>query len=131
MKHKVAVYGSLLSGFGNHQLLSTSKYLGITVVEGYDMYSLSAFPAVTPSPGGRIVAEVYEIDEGTLARLDRLESYPRFYNRMKTPVKTTDYKGDAWIYFIDDLTSRSQVHGMHMPYVETGSWREYKSAAGA
>ena len=127
MKHKVAVYGSLLSGFSNHQLLSTSKYLGVTVVEGFDMYSLTAFPAVTPTKGGRIVAEVYEIDEPTLERLDRLESYPRFYNRMKTPVKTIDYKGEAWIYFIDNLEPWHRP-GANLPYVETGSWREYRTA---
>jgi gamma-glutamylcyclotransferase (GGCT)/AIG2-like uncharacterized protein YtfP len=44
-----------------------------------------------------IQGEVYEVDEPTMDRLDMLEGYPSFYNRVEIP---TDY-GLAWMYYLD------------------------------
>lgn len=75
MNHKVAVYGSLKSGHGNHGLLKGSIHVGNKVVEGFDMFGLGSFPGIKPKEGGKIFVEVYEVDDTTLERLDWLEGY--------------------------------------------------------
>ena len=114
---RVAVYGSLRQGMGNHRLLEGSKFLGQDVIEGFVMYSLGAFPCVKsvwPDPDNSIVVEVYEVDDDTFARLDRLEGYPSFYDRRKTDTKF----GDAWIYTIEERTSGIRV--------DHGDWVRFK-----
>ena len=116
-----AVYGSLKTGLHNHVILDNSKKLGDVIIGGFEMYSLGAFPAITESNvEDRIFAEVYEVTEGTFARLDILEGYPNFYNRKKvdTPL------GEAWIYFIKNTErftdSRRVLPKEGVPYA---SWR--------
>lgn len=117
---KVFVYGTLLSGFGNNRLLVDSKYLGQEIIEGFEMYSLGGFPAITPGKG-RILGEVYEVDEKTMTRLDGLEGYPNFYNRMKIDINNnTD---EAWVYFMDNP---HRFRGGSTPLVVSGSWKTYR-----
>lgn len=85
---RVAVYGSLRQGFHNHPLLEGAEFIGTTVTDQeYTMYSLGSFPAVTLTiPYSQIVVEIYEVDDYTLARLNRLEGYrgegmDNFYDR--------------------------------------------------
>lgn len=109
---RVAVYGSLRQGMGNHRLLENSKFLGKDKLDGFIMYSLGGFPCIrTVFPeGNTITVEVYEVDDATFERLDRLEGYPSFYDRKKVG---TQY-GEAWIYTIEREKSR--------PVVESGDW---------
>lgn len=102
--HKVAVYGSLRQRMGNHRLLTTSKYLGTTVVDGWDLYDLGAFPAITPGELP-LTVEVYEVDDVVFASLDRLEGYPSFYDRK---LISTEY-GDAWVYYFHSAPNAPQV----------------------
>ena len=114
MKSLVAVYGSLRKGLGNHRFLTSSKFLGKDVITGFNMYSLGAFPYVTPTKeSNTIVVEVYEVNDNVFLSLDALEGYPTFYDRMKI---TTKY-GYAWIYFIKD-------YGKH-PKVVSGDWIKF------
>src|SRR5690606_26884300 len=85
---RVAVYGTLKRGHGNHYLLANPNvaFLGRTILTGpYHMVSLGGFPAVVRSPDvklqNRILCEVYRIDEETLEALDILESNGQFYTR--------------------------------------------------
>lgn len=76
----VFVYGSLKAGFGNNYLLETSRFVGKDTFKGGTMHSLGAFPAVVPGEGV-IHGEIYRVSSKTLARLDRLEGHPNFYER--------------------------------------------------
>ena len=118
--HKVAVYGTLRAGCGNNVLLSNAKFIGKTLTEGmHSMYSLGGCPAVKLSePSSHIVIEVYEVDDATLSRLDRLEGYrgtpeDSFYNR--SVIGTVGY-GDAFIYHIEDRDFN------HENLIEDGDW---------
>jgi gamma-glutamylcyclotransferase (GGCT)/AIG2-like uncharacterized protein YtfP len=115
---KVFVYGTLLTGFGNNGLLRNSKLLGEQVLEGFDMYSLGAYPVITPGKG-RVQGEVYEVDDAVLGRLDRLEGYPNFYNRMKVQIDNTD----TWVYFMENPVKAYAPHGRQLATVDSGSWR--------
>jgi gamma-glutamylcyclotransferase (GGCT)/AIG2-like uncharacterized protein YtfP len=114
----VAVYGSLRKGFGNHRLVEDSTYLGTDYTyPEFTMYSMGGFPYVMHEGNTSMVVELYDVDDNVMARLDRLEGYPTFYDRKQIPTS----QGDAWIYF------------MHTAYrgteeVESGDWGKYKAA---
>ncbi len=124
----VAVYGSLLTGLGNHRVIThpETNLLGEDVINnhnvnnvdaGFSMYSLGSFPAVTLGGDTPIKIEVYEVNTSEQMRdLDRLEGYPSFYNRTLVDTKY----GLAWIYYIEH--SGSYVHRDDSK-VESGDWR--------
>ena len=91
----VFVYGTLRQGETNHHFLTRARYLGPHVTAaGYRMLQLGTYPGVVTGGSDAIVGEVYQVSRGEMARLDRLEDYPRLYSRRLLP---TDW-GRAWIY---------------------------------
>ena len=103
-KHSVAVYGSLRQGLGNHRLLEhvESHEKGVTL-SNFNMYSLGGFPAITEEGTAGVVVEVYDVDDATFARLDRLEGYPSFYDRKEVDVLLDNGNTvQAWIYYLHD-----------------------------
>ena len=103
-KYKLFVYGTLKRGFHNDHFLKNARYLGRAVTK--ERYPLIApkvwYPYMIDAKGeGEMVeGELYEIDHPTLKRIDRLEEYPRYYDRKE--IKVTDEKGcehDALCYF--------------------------------
>ena len=105
MKQRVFVYGSLMKGFGNHQMLKGAKPIAKTKTkDDYTMVSLYAFPAALKKPykkygiTGKIVGEVYEVSETTLRDLDILESNGRMYKREK--VQVAGVITPVWMYFL-------------------------------
>lgn len=116
----VFVYGSLMKGFGNHVLLKESTFVSSATLSGMLMYSLGGFPAILPR-GKRtdiVYGEVYEVDDETLAALDRLEGHPRFYERQEHEVFVENY--NAWmpcyVYIFQQPVDDDS-------YIESGSWR--------
>jgi len=125
MPELVAVYGSLRKGLGNHRVLGDSECVGKGLVTGFGMYSLGGYPALTTlAERTDVVVEVYEADEDTMVRLDRLEGYPTFYDRKKVAVHLdageagVEAYTTAWIYYIDNTFDERR-------FVEGGDWVEY------
>ena len=124
---KVAVYGSLRQGMGNHSLLAGQQLVSCTMTkEPFVMYTLGGFPMISlygkkVSP---ITVEVYDVDEACLERLNRLEGFygkgdRNFYDRSE--IETADGL-TALIYHIEDRTMSDDR------IVESGDWVEYYSA---
>lgn len=111
---RVAVYGTLRQGFGNHRLLEHSKFLGKTKTDAIFSMHGRIVPWISNGGDTQITVEVYEIDEQTLQSLDWLEGYPNYYDRQ---IINTEF-GEAWIYFIDNRLVGN--------YIESGDWAEYK-----
>lgn len=87
MSHRVFVYGTLMKGQYNHdRYLRGQKYLGRAVLHGYAMYSLGSYPGIVSEEGEKVLGEVYEVNEKTLRRLDRLEDNGRLYTRRTAEV---------------------------------------------
>lgn len=107
----VVVYGTLRRGGGNARLLAGAPMVRELTVRGR-MHSLGGYPAVTLEDGGEVRAELYKVDDATLARLDRLEGAPKLYQRTKIRI----VEGDAWIYTM--AASRLR----RLPVVESGDW---------
>ena len=74
------VYGTLKRGHGNHHWLAGAPFLGEAALPDVVLHDLGPFPMAVPGEG-RVWGEVYAVDAAGLARLDRLESYPRLYDR--------------------------------------------------
>jgi gamma-glutamylcyclotransferase (GGCT)/AIG2-like uncharacterized protein YtfP len=124
--HKVFVYGSLLSGMGNHGLLSSAKFIGTTkTTPHFKMMDLGWFPGVVEHhEGDSIIGEVYEVDDEQLYRLDRLEGYNSsnptmgLYNKKEI---NTEF-GKAIIYIYNNPFERTGI------FVSNGDWRTYVSS---
>jgi gamma-glutamylcyclotransferase (GGCT)/AIG2-like uncharacterized protein YtfP len=119
--HRVFVYGSLLSGLHNHRCLDGATFVGTarTTGGGWRMLDLHAFPALVPDAnGGDVVGEVYDVDGPGLAVLDRLEGFPRFYNRRQIGVAIGADRTTAWVYHMQDAR-------VGCPTVEGRDWRAY------
>lgn len=107
----VFVYGSLKKGFGNHRFLSDQEMLGKGYVEGFEMYSLGRFPGIKEGQG-RVVGELYRVDEDTFRALDRLEGHPVMYQRQLNLVTTDEGdKVEAWVYVYQGNPSDDELVG--------------------
>lgn len=110
---RVAVYGTLKEGRGNHRCMISAggTKLGVDTVPATLYKYCGAFPAVSLEPRQQVVVEVYDVED--MCILDGLEGYPNFYNRS---VISTKY-GDAWIYHMKDEDLRDTV-----PIIESGEF---------
>jgi gamma-glutamylcyclotransferase (GGCT)/AIG2-like uncharacterized protein YtfP len=111
---RVFVYGTLRAGQPNHRLLRAAQPLGAaTTAAPFIMYDLGAFPAIVAGGTTPVVGELYEVSASTLQSLDRLEGYPRLYDRVEVSLTNG---------------SRALVYTMHSrqvvdrPIITTGDW---------
>lgn len=110
----VFVYGTLKQGFGNYnRLLATSEFVSNHSTQPeYTMFDLGSFPGVKTNGVHQIHGEIYSVEDCTFKRLDQLEGYPNFYNRIEIP---TPY-GDAWMYVLN------RDYGNKFRVIEGGVW---------
>ncbi len=144
MSHLVFVYGSLKKGFHNYGIMfahGEPDDMGDAVtVQPYLMLSAGPFPYLVDPEAlsadheacvsdviGKVQGELYEVDDATLADLDRLESHPDFYRREQVAVQPEDHPDavNAWVYFLQNPIDAIQ----HCPVValdERGDveWKE-------
>ena len=109
---KVAVYGTLKRGGRLHtnMELIKAKFIEEVEIDGFEMFHLGGYPAIVEKKGESVQAEVFEIDDAGLSRLDRVEGYPTLYQRKMTP--------HGWVYFMEtrDFIGDS-------PKIEDGNWK--------
>lgn len=108
---RIAVYGSLREGMGNSGLLNTARKLSTEVVTlPFEMIDMGGFPGLVKSEEQKqVVAEIYEVDEVTYKRVERLESYPSFYT--KHTVETT--QGATEIYVLNQSRESNRESWYH------------------
>lgn len=123
--HLVAVYGSLLSGLGNHrvmQRLGEEHYelVGETTIPGFNLFPLGGFPGIERGENS-VKVEVYNVSNELLkGPLDRLEGYEEgssdndFYDRQ---LVKTEF-GDAWIYIYVRGAGQRAI-------IQDGDWRNF------
>ena len=115
-KIKVAVYGSLKFGFGNHKhhLGNARKVCECETLPQYNLFSLGSFPGVTKGGKTSIQLEMYEVNDDELRGLDALEGNGSFYTR--EVIATSE--GDAWIY----LLPQDRYSGREI--IKSGNWEK-------
>ena len=125
-RHAVFTYGSLLTGLGNHRVISDQQFCGEGEALGsFEMRALGGFPGAYEAEGGQpLIGELYEVDDDGLARLDRLESNGRFYQRVRVTVRlqglTADREREAWVYLLMRPSEYQTA-----PLVSDNDWRGY------
>lgn len=124
---KVLVYGTLRQGQVNHRILvaGNAKYVADVKLAGFHLFNTGyGYPAAVKADLfnlNRMVCELYEIDENTLANLDRLEGYPTHYNRIE--VECGPNGETAWIYVYDIR----KVAAAKMQPIGCNDWVKFKS----
>jgi len=119
----ISVYGSLRKGMGNDHLLSTSNYLGdFQTNPEFSLYDLGFYPGLKKDGNTSVTMEVYEVDEKTAERVDRLEGYTpggnnTFYD--KIPIETPYGEASVYVYVNDIPQER---------IVESGDWKAFKQS---
>lgn len=118
---RIFVYGSLMRGLHNHAVyLSDARFLGEAQTPPcYTLYSLGAFPGLVQRGVTAVKGEVWMVNRGELAAIDRLEGHPRFYMRQK--ISLADHS-DAWCYLLDAEKVRNRA------VVKAGDWRRRVSS---
>lgn len=77
MKHKVFVYGTLMTGMPNNRLLRSSRFIGEAYVQGFDLVDFGPYPgAIDSRSESGVYGELWECDDDTLLALDKLENIP-------------------------------------------------------
>ncbi len=126
----IALYGSLMRGFGAMEALGIANALsfaGPAVIEG-ELYDLGDYPGLRPG-AERVLAELYSIlDVGVLQQLDEFEGVvsgrpdESFYLRKR--VRLVEPTGQhAWVYVYNrEPTPKARI--------DSGDWRAYQSARG-
>ena len=117
---KLIVYGTLMSGERNHHFCRNAVNITPCTVTGTLYDTGYGFPAFMPEGDGLVEAELIEIPLAEWADVDRLEGYPRLYDRQLFPAKLddgTDVSG--WIYIMHTLPPMAKV-------ILGGDWKEFR-----
>lgn len=114
------VYGTLMRGMPNNDLLADSKFIAEVTAESAKLIDLGYFPGMieaVSSPSG-VVGELWEVSEETLDQIDILEGHPDLFVRSevcvqhKTPVEK---KAElVYAYFYNGI---NEIH--------SGDWRQH------
>lgn len=110
------VYGTLKRTFSNNYLLESAKYLGTGHTKNKFALYVSGIPFVIKNEQVSVIyGELYQVDELTLHRLDKLEGHPGWYCREETEIipESSDQTITAWLYFYPKATGTLNPSGMY------------------
>lgn len=98
----VFVYGTLKRGGGNHALLGGQRFIGdARTAPGFTLYSLGDYPGMVRAPGDTagVTGELWAVDDGCLAELDRLEGLDEgLYERIDVVLAPNPHATSAQTY---------------------------------
>lgn len=138
-KHRVFVYGTLMQGERNHNLLSQSgKYKFLKSLKTLGSNFLMNVGCSVSSPGKKtpavfmrvasghfIQGELYEVDDDVLAALDELEQVGKNYDRVK--VRLSD---NSMAFMYVKRGNRQGIfnspHLKHYKQTRTSFWNELR-----
>lgn len=123
----VFVYGTLLSGFWNHERLKdpTTEFLGTDTLEG-KMYG-SGIPIIDVLDVGTVHGELYRISKETLQRLDQLEGYHPSYNKQSGYVRVIVKTHSGVETYVYSMTTRDHHEYQKMLKTGTNRWGRWEN----
>ncbi len=99
--HLVFAYGTLKRGLKNHHLMARARFIGVaSSVPHYRMIA-GDYPVLFEQGDNLlpVSGELFEVDDATLAELDRLESVGTLYDRKTAAIALgDDVVTDVFIY---------------------------------
>ena len=117
---KLIVYGTLMSGEPNHRFCRNAVNITPCTITGTLYDTGYGFPAFVPESGSVVKAELIEIPLADWADVDRLEGYPRLYDRQLFSAKFADgSEATGWVYIMNSLPPMATV-------IPGGDWKEHR-----
>ncbi|MFW6046457.1 MAG: gamma-glutamylcyclotransferase family protein [Candidatus Woesearchaeota archaeon] len=113
-KYPVFVYGTLLSGCENHDLLDNVLFVGKAKTKKKGLlYIINNIPYLNFKRNGKnIKGELYLVDERTLKDLDDLEGHPHFYKRILEKIQLNGWELYGYIYHFPVNMSTKYKYGL-------------------
>ena len=114
---QIIAYGTLMTGERNHCFCRNAVSIRSCVVTGTLYDTGYGFPAYMPAGSTQVKAELMEIPMKNWAAVDRLEGYPRLYDRMLIPATLDDGSTvEAWVYVMNTIPAQAKV-------IASGDWK--------
>lgn len=98
----IAVYGTLKYGYSNyHRYLGDSTYIGSGTTKNKYPLIIKGLPYLINKKGvgHNVIVDVFRINDDTLARLDKLEGHPNWYERKQVQINVEKEEVKCWVYF--------------------------------
>jgi gamma-glutamylcyclotransferase (GGCT)/AIG2-like uncharacterized protein YtfP len=114
-EHRLFVYGWLLPGERDHELLIASRHLGpARTPPEYYLVELNTFPALVR--GGRVAVsgELYLVDTATLLKIDVKKEHPVLFQR-STIELAGEERAETYLMTLDQVRGRRRIG--------SGDWR--------
>ena len=118
--HYVFVYGTLMKNERNHHLLNDNDFVCNASLDNYYMFNLGRYPGII-NGSGKILGEVYKVDNSTLSSLDYLEDEGTLYKKVLVDVKLENnetIKAYVYEYLLEKIEDK-----LHL---DIYSWKEIK-----
>ena len=96
-RNYVFTYGTLLRGERNHHYLKDDDFVCTGCIRGFKMFNLGTYPGIEYGDG-RVLGELYLVDDATLEKLDYLEEEGSLYIRVISRVYTDDNEYESYVY---------------------------------
>jgi gamma-glutamylcyclotransferase (GGCT)/AIG2-like uncharacterized protein YtfP len=110
------VYGSLLPGERDHDLLSAARHVGpASTPPEYYLVELNAFPALVRGGRLEVKGELYQVDAATLLRIDLRKEHPVLFQRRSIEL-AGGVVAEAYLMTLDQVRGRRRL--------SSGDWRE-------
>lgn len=124
MKEKTVfliAYGTLMTGERNHRFCENAVSITPCIVKGTLYDTGYGFPAFVPEGDTQVYAELIEIPLADWAGVDRLEGYPRMYDRCLYPATLADgTEATGWVYIMNRLPECTTI-------ITSGDWKEHNN----
>ena len=113
------VYGTLMSGERNHRFCQNAISIKPCIITGTLYDTGYGFPAFEPLGDTIVKAELIEVPIEDWSNVDRLEGYPRLYDRQLFPAKLADgTEVSGWVYIMNELPPDAEI-------IESGDWKAH------
>ena len=113
----IAAYGTLRSGERNERFCRNAISRRSAIISGTLYDTGWGFPAFVPAGKTKVTVELIEIPIRDWADVDRLEGYPRLYDRMLMDFTLDNGEQvKAWIYIMNTLPEQAKA-------IVSGDWK--------
>ena len=114
---QIIAYGTLMTGERNHRYCRNAVSIQPCTIKGTIYDTGWQFPAFRPEGDTTVHAELIEIPITDWSAMDRLEGYPRLYDRMLVPATLADGSTvEAWVYVMNTIPAQARV-------IPSGDWK--------
>ena len=115
---KLVVYRTLMTGEGNHCLCANAVNITPCTIVGTLYDTGWGFPAFEQTGDTVVHAELIEIPFEDWPNVDRLEGYPRLYDRKLIQATFVDGSTDTgWVYIMNNLPAQAKA-------IQSGDWKK-------